>query len=79
MNKMSIGQLKKILENYDDEYLVLIDHIEGCICPNLITEVQVEPVNPEDNWDDSQGEYKIINNSPDESKRAVAVYISIKE
>lgn len=51
----------------------------GSICPNLITEVQVEPVNPEDNWDDSQGEYKIINNSPDESKRAVAVYISIKE
>jgi hypothetical protein len=77
MNKMTVGQLKKILENYENEYLVLIDHIEGCICPNLITEVQVKPVNLEDNWDGSQGDYKIINNSPDDSFSAV--YISIKD
>ena len=77
MNKITVGELKSILDKYDNEYLVIIDHLEGYICPNLINKVDVEPVPPEENWDDSKGEFKIVNNSSNDSYSAI--HISLED
>ena len=74
---MTVGELKNILDKYDNEHLVIIDHLEGYICPNLVDEVKVEPVAPEENWDDSKGELKIVNNSSNDSYPAI--HISLED
>ena len=74
---MTVGELKNILEKYNNEHFVIIDHLEGYICPNLVNEVKVKPVDPEENWDDSKGELKIVNNSSDDSYPAI--HISLED
>ena len=75
--KMTVGQLKNILEKYDDEHLVIIDHIEGYACPDLITEVKIQPINSKHKWIDYLGDYQIVDEC---SKNYLsAIYISEKE
>ncbi|BAZ47106.1 hypothetical protein NIES4102_41520 (plasmid) [Chondrocystis sp. NIES-4102] len=77
MNKMTVGELKKILEKYNNEHLVIIDHLEGYICPNLVNEVKVKPVEAEEDWDGAKGELKIVNNSSGDFYPAI--HISLKD
>jgi hypothetical protein len=77
MNKITVKQLIKILENYDEDRLVIIDHIEGYICPNLIQEIKVKPVKNSDEWKEFKGDFQIAEDSFDDCQ--MAVHLSIKE
>lgn len=56
---MNVKQLKEILETYPDEYLIVIDHIEGFVAPSLVQPIEIKPLDSDDIWKDYKGDYEI--------------------
>lgn len=73
---MNVKQLKEILANHPDEYLIVIDHIEGFVSPSLVQPIKIKPLDPDDIWTDYKGDYEAATSQPNS---LTAIHITVQE
>ena len=49
---MNVKQLKEILATYPDDYLIVIDHIEGYMSPSIVQLIEISPLKSDHPWKD---------------------------
>ena len=71
---MNVKQLKEILATYPDDYLIVIDHVEGYMSPSLVQPIHVNPLAPDHPWKDYKGDYELATS---EMKAVNAIHITV--
>ena len=55
---MNVKQLKEILATYPDDYLIVIDHVEGYMSPSIVQPIEISPLDQDHPWKDYRGDYE---------------------
>ena len=73
---MNVKQLKEILATYPDDYLIVIDHVEGYISPSLVQPIEISLLDSDHPWKDYKGDYELATSQTNVIK---AIHINIRE